>query len=87
MAFARAGLSRIGGSGNGGCMWMYTSTDNKAAVGQVDYFLPAIVEFTIGDVMFCKDTTIAGSPVVHSTYVKALASGSVQTAAGIVITA
>ena len=87
MAFARAGLSRIGGSGNGGCMWMYTSTDNKATVGGADYFLPAIVELTIGDVMFCKNTTIVASPVIHSTYVKALTAVSVTMAAGNVITA
>ena len=38
MAFARSGLCRIGGSGNGGSTWQYTSTDAKTVVDRRGLF-------------------------------------------------
>jgi hypothetical protein len=87
MAFARTGLCRIGGSGNGGSTWQYTSTDNKAAIDNADYFLKAIDELSIGDLIICKDTTTATAPIVHLTYIKTQTATSITAAAGLIITA
>ena len=87
MAFARSGLCRIGGSGNGGSTWQYTSADAKAVVDNADYFLAALSELSIGDLIICKDTTNAAAPVVHLTYIKTQTATSITAAAGIVVTA
>jgi hypothetical protein len=85
MAFDRVGLCRIGGSGNGGSTWQYTSTDAKTVVDNADYFLPALSELNIGDLVFCKDTTNAAAPVVHITYIKTKTATSITAAGGNVI--
>jgi hypothetical protein len=87
MAFSRDGLCRIGGSGNGGSTWQYTSTDAKTVVDNADYFLYAISEFEIGDLIICKDTTVSTAPVVHLTYIKTQTATSITAAAGLIITA
>lgn len=87
MAFSRDGLCRIGGSGTGGNTWQYTSTDAKTVVDNTDYFLDAIDEFKIGDLVICKDTTTATAPVVTITYIKTLTATSITAAAGTTIAA
>tara|TARA_B110000977_G_scaffold121973_1_gene156819 strand:+ start:908 stop:1171 length:264 start_codon:yes stop_codon:yes gene_type:complete len=87
MAFSRDGLCRIGGSGNGGSTWQYTSTDAKADIDNADYFLYAINELSIGDLIICKDTTTATAPIVHLTYIKTQTATSITAAAGLIITA
>ena len=87
MAFSRDGLCRIGGSGNGGSTWQYTSADAKTVVDNADYFLPAISELAIGDLVICKDTTTPATPVVTITYIKARTATSITAAAGTTITA
>ena len=87
MSFDRTGLCRIGGSGTGGSTWQYTSTDAKAVVDNADYFLAAINELSIGDVIICKDTTTATAPVVTITYIKTQTATSITAAAGTTITA
>ena len=87
MAFARSGLCRIGGSGTGGSTWQYTSTDAKGDVDNADYFLAAISELSIGDLIICKDTTTATAPVVTITYIKTQTASSITAAAGTTITA
>ncbi len=87
MAFSRDGLCRIGGSGTGGNTWQYTSTDAKTAVDDADYFLAAIEEFKIGDLVICKNTSTPSTPVVTITYIKALTATSITAAAGTTITA
>ena len=87
MAFSRDGLCRIGGSGNGGSTWQYTSADAKTVVDNVDYFLPAINELAIGDLIICKDTTTPTAPVVTLTYIKTRTATSITAAAGTTITA
>ena len=87
MAFARAGFCRIGCSGTGGSTWQYTSTDAKAVIDNADYFLAALSELSIGDLIICKDTTNAAAPVVHLTYIKTQTATSITAAAGIVVTA
>jgi hypothetical protein len=87
MAFSRDGLCRIGGSGNGGSTWQYTSADAKTVVDNADYFLPAISELAIGDLIICKDTTTPTAPVVTLTYIKTRTATSITAAAGTTITA
>lgn len=87
MAFSRDGLCRIGGSGNGGSTWQYTSADAKTVVDNADYFLPAISELARGDLIICKDTTTPTAPVVTFTYIKERTATSITAAAGLTITA
>lgn len=87
MAFARSGLCRIGGSGTGGSTWQYTSTDAKTVVDNADYFLDAINEFNIGDLIICKDTTTPTAPVVTITYIKTQTATSITAAGGTTVTA
>ena len=87
MAFSRDGLCRIGGSGNGGSTWQYTSADAKAVIDNADYFVYAISELEIGDLIICKDTTILSAPVVHLTYIKTKTATSITAAGGLLIPA
>jgi len=87
MAFSRTGLCRIGGSGNGGSTWQYTAADAKTVVDNADYFLAALSELNIGDLVICKDTTDAAVPVVTVTYIKTKTATSITAAAGLTITA
>ncbi len=87
MAFARDGLCRIGGSGNGGSTWQYTSADAKTVVDNADYFLAAISELAVGDLIICKDTTTPATPIVTITYIKANNGTTITAAAGTTITA
>ena len=87
MSFDRTGLCRIGGSGTGGSTWQYTSTDAKSVVDNADYFLDAINEFNIGDLIICKDTTTPTAPVVTITYIKTQTATSITAAGGTTITA
>ena len=87
MAFSRDGLCRIGGSGTGGSTWQYTSADPKTTVDNADYFLAAISELALGDLIICKDTSTPATPVVTITYIKARTATSITAAAGTTITA
>ena len=87
MAFARTGLCRIGGSGTGGSTWQYTSTDAKTDVDDADYFLAAISELALGDLIICKDTSTPATPVVTITYIKANNGTTITAAAGTTVTA
>ena len=87
MAFSRDGLCRIGGSGDGGSTWQYTSADAKTDVDDADYFLDAINELKLGDLIICKDTSTPATPVVTITYIKAKTATSITAAAGTTITA
>jgi hypothetical protein len=87
MSFNRTGLCRIGGSGNGGSTWQYTSADAKTDVDDADYFLAAISELALGDLVICKDTTTPATPIVTITYIKANNGTTITAAAGTTITA
>ena len=80
-------LCRIGGSGTGGSTWQYTSADAKTVVDNADYFLDAINEFNIGDLIICKDTTTPTAPVVTITYIKTQTATSITAAGGTTVTA
>ena len=51
MAFVRSDLCRIGGSGNGGSTWQYTTTEaTSAVVADTNYFANATAELSAGDI-------------------------------------
>ena len=87
MSFDRTGLCRIGGSGNGGSTLQYTSADAKTVVDNADYFLAAISELAVGDLVICKDTTTPATPIVTITYIKANDGTTITAAGGTTITA
>lgn len=68
MAFARSGLSRIGGSGVGGTLWMYTSTDSIADTQVASYFDEAADVLQKGDALFVAKED--GTSHLHITFVK-----------------
>ena len=86
MAFIRSGLCRIGGSGDGGSTWQYTSADAMSVVAGQGYFFAAINEFKIGDLVICKNTANATAPVVTLSYIKTLAV-NIQAAGGTTVAA
>ena len=55
MAFARSGLSRVGGSG-GGSVWLYATEEAVATVLGANFFVPAKDEINVGDVVLVVDT-------------------------------
>jgi hypothetical protein len=57
MAFSRSGLARnASGAGDNPTVWSYTSADTAATVTAADYFLPAIREMKVGDMVVIYDT-------------------------------
>jgi hypothetical protein len=86
MAFSRDGLSRIGGSGTGGTVWMYTSNDTVADTQATGYFNEAKDVFLKGDAIFIAKEE--GTSHLHITFVKTItALGVVTVAPGTTITA
>ena len=69
MAFARKHLSRIGGSGYGATVWMYTSAESYSTVSGANYLAGAVLEMEKGDCVWVVDTA---TPTVHITYVDAV---------------
>ncbi len=69
MAFARSGLNKVssGGNTNAPVLWSYNTTDTAAQVQVEDYFLDAIKEIKLGDIMFQRTST-GGTPVVTTAY-------------------
>ena len=55
MAYASAGLTRIGGASNGD-LWFYTPTDAIAAVNTEGYFNDAANMLAVRDVIIVADT-------------------------------
>ena len=86
MAFARSGLSRIGGSGVGGTVWMYTSNDSVGDTQAAGYFNEASDVLQKGDALFIAKEE--GTSHLHITFVKTItAAGVVTVAPGTTITA
>jgi hypothetical protein len=90
MAFELQGLSRIGGAGSGGTLWMYNASeapDNVAGpvLQLVSYFDAASDVMQKGDQI--NVTREVGTAYLHITYVRSIsASGVVTTATGTTIT-
>lgn len=70
MAFSRDGLYQVGPGGNSPRLWMYSSTDAFSTIRAADYFLGAINEISLNDVILVVSAT-GGTPVVTLTYCNA----------------
>ena len=55
MAYAAAGLHRIGGA-SGAALWMYRTTDAIAAINSAGYFNDAAAMLNIRDLIIVQDT-------------------------------
>ena len=86
MAFERSGLCRVGGSGVGAATWQYSTTEATTAPAGTNYFLPAINELELGDVVIIVGTT-GSTPTVRISYVKTKSATSIDLAGGLVVTA
>ena len=77
MAFERNGLSRIGGAGSGGTLWMYNASeaaDNAAGpvLQLVSYFDEAADVLQKGDQI--NVTREVGTAYLHITYVRSISA-------------
>ena len=87
MAFERKGLQRIGGANSdAGSLWMYATADAIAVVIAVDYFLDAIRELNVNDVLIVASST-GGTPAVTLTYVNENTGTVIDVVNGLVIPA
>lgn len=86
MAFARAGFYQVGPGGNNPRLWMYSTTDAIATVIAADYFLEAINELQVNDVLIAVTST-GGTPAVTFTYVNANDGATIDVVNGLVIPA
>jgi hypothetical protein len=79
MAFDYTKLSRIGGSGDSQKVYAYASTESIATVTGSDFFLPAINELNVNDVILVSDTDAAA---VTITFVKTNNGTTIDCASG-----
>lgn len=86
MAFNRSGLYQVGPGGNGPRLWMYSTADAIATVIAADYFLEAINELQVNDVLTVISST-GGTPAVTFTYVNANDGSTIDVVDGLVIPA
>lgn len=87
MAFSRDGLARLGtANSDAGAIWMYKTADTIATVNTADYFLDAINEVKLNDVIFVVSST-GGTPVVTITYCNANDGSTIDVVDGLTVTA
>jgi len=86
MPFARSGLYQVGPGGNAPRLWMYNTADAIATVIAADYFLDAINELQVNDVIVAVTST-GGTPAVTFTYVNANDGATIDVVNGLVIPA
>lgn len=86
MAFSRAGFYQVGPGGNSPRLWMYSTTDAIATVIAADYFLEAINELQVNDVIIAVTST-GGTPAVTFTYVNENDGATIDVVDGLVIPA
>ncbi len=86
MAFARTGFYQIGPGGNAPRLWMYSTADAIATVVAADYFLEAINELQVNDVIIAVTST-GGTPAVTFTYVNANTGTVIDVVDGLLIPA
>jgi|TARA_Y100000289_G_C3899935_1_gene138612 hypothetical protein len=82
MAYASAGLTRIGGASNGD-LWFYTTTDAIAAVNTEGYFNDAANMLGVRDVIIVADTN---TPTTSFVSVKSNTGSVVDVTDGLAIT-
>lgn len=88
MAFARNSLAKVSSSANtnANAVWMYTTTEAMTAVRAADYFLPAVNELRLNDIIFCV-TAVGGTVVSTIAYVVSRTATAIDVTDGLVITA
>lgn len=86
MAFTRSSLYQVGPGGSSPRLWMYSTADTVATVNTADYFLSAINELSLNDVLFVVSST-GGTPVVTINYVNANDGTTIDVTDGLVVTA
>lgn len=86
MSFALAGLYQVGPGGNAPRLWMYSTTDAIATVIAADYFLDAINELQVNDVIIAITST-GGTPAVTITYVNANTGTAIDVVDGLLVPA
>jgi len=87
MAFARSGLARVSGANSdAGSMWMYSSTDAIATIVAADYFLDAINEINLNDLIVVASST-GGTPAMTFTYVNSNTGSAIDVVDGLLIPA
>ena len=79
MAFDYTKLSRIGGMGDSQKVYAYASPDSITTVTASDYFLPAINELEVNDIIFVSDSDAAA---VTITFVKTNDGSTIDCASG-----
>lgn len=88
MAFLRAGLARVSSSANTDAptVWAYTTADTIADVNTADYFLSAINEIALNDVIFVVSSS-GGTPVISITYCNGNNGTVIDVVDGLTVTA
>ena len=87
MAFARSGLARVSGANtDAGSMWMYSTADAIATVIAADYFLDAINEINLNDLIVVTSST-GGTPAMTFTYVNSNTGSAIDVVDGLLIPA
>jgi len=88
MAFARNSLAKVSSSANtnANAVWMYTTADAMTAVRAANYFLPAINEIRLNDIIFCVTAT-GGTPILTIAYCNSNSGTAIDITDGLVITA
>lgn len=85
MAYSASGLTLVGGS-SVQRMWIYTTADTIATVNTADYFLDAIGEIRVNDVITVVSST-GGTPVVSHAYCNSNTGSAIDIINGVAITA
>lgn len=87
MAFSRDGLNKIASSpGDAPSIFAYTTADTIATVNTADYFLSAINEINLGDMIVVYSST-GGTPVMTITYCNANDGTTIDVVDGLTVPA
>lgn len=87
MAFSRSTFQRMGGANSdAGALWLHRTADSAATVNTVDYFLDAINEINVGDIIMSMSAT-GGTPVLTILYCNANSGTVIDVVDGTVISA
>lgn len=86
MAFTRSSLYQVGPGGSSPRLWVYSTADTQAVVRATDYFLDAINELSLNDIIHVVSST-GGTPVVTISYVNANNGTTIDTVDGLTVTA
>ena len=79
MAFDYTKLSRIGGSGDAQKLFAYSAPESLATMTGLNYFLPAINELEVNDIVIVSDSRTAAATI---TFVKINNGTNIDLASG-----